>query len=252
MLQSEFNYPRKINFLDFFIAAYVWTVVPLLTIVFASLVILLSPVAILIDKKRDLLHNLATLWARSIVFCNPWWTFEIQGAENLPPIDTPVVYVANHQSQADILSVFLINRQFRWLAKDSLFRVPFLGWAMTAAGYVPVKRGERNSQSECFKRSREHLNNGTSMLFFPEGTRSKNGKLLPFKNGAFRLANQAGVAIVPITLQGANNLLPKGSLIPAVAKVRIKIHQAISSTEKSESELLEAARSAIDSDLPVH
>ncbi|MBM3382670.1 MAG: 1-acylglycerol-3-phosphate O-acyltransferase [Betaproteobacteria bacterium] len=237
------------KWLGYSIACYVWTIVPLLTVFFATLTVVMTPVAIVLDKRRNLLHRIASGWARSIVKCNPWWTFEIHGTENLPPKDLPVVYVANHQSQADILTVFLLNRQFRWLAKDSLFKVPFLGWAMRAVGYVPVKRGDRHSAVECFRKSREHLDRGTSMLFFPEGTRSRDGALQTFKNGAFRLASEAQCAIVPITLEGANDLLPKGSIIPAVATVRMTIHPMISSPGKSEEELMAAARNSIGSAL---
>jgi 1-acyl-sn-glycerol-3-phosphate acyltransferase len=231
------------------IACYVWIIVPLLTVFFATLTVLMTPLAIAIDKRRNLLHKIASAWARSIVKCNPWWTFEIVGLENLPPEDQPVVYVANHQSQADILTVFLLNRQFRWLAKDSLFKIPFLGWAMAAAGYVPVKRGDKRSHVACFRKSREHLDNGTSMLFFPEGTRSRNGSLQVFKSGAFRLACNAKCPVVPITLEGANDLLPKGSIVPAVATVRMTVHPLIPSVGISEEELITSAREAIASAL---
>ncbi len=237
--------------LGILIATYVWIIVPLFTIFFASAVVLSLPIALLFDTRRNLLHKIATGWAKSIVIFNPWWRFRIEGQEHLPPEDEPVVYVANHQSQADILTVFLISRQFRWLAKESLFKVPFLGWAMSAAGYVPVKRGDRRSHSECMRRSAEHLKSGTSMLFFPEGTRSKDGRLQPFKSGAFRLAKDAQVAVVPLTLQGASDLLPKGSLIPSVALVTITIHPAIMTKGISEEEVMSKARHSIESSLGI-
>lgn len=231
----------------FIITCYVWTIVPLLTVFFATAVVVAAPFAILTDKRRNLLHEIATMWAKSVVFANPWWTFVIEGRENLPADSRPVVYVANHQSQADIISVFLLSRQFRWLAKDSLFKIPFLGWAMAAAGYVPVKRGDRRSHAECMRRAKEHLSQGTSMLFFPEGTRSRDGQLQQFKAGAFRLAADADADIVPITLQGASDLLPKGSITPSVATVRITIHPLINSSGKSDNELMAAAHTEIAS-----
>jgi 1-acyl-sn-glycerol-3-phosphate acyltransferase len=240
---------QTFHLIRYVIATYTWIVVPLLTVFFASITVLMAPLVILIDKRRNFLHTIAATWAKSIVKFNPWWTFKIFGKENLPEDGTPVVYVANHQSQADILTVFLLDRQFRWLAKDTLFKIPFLGWAMTAAGYVAVKRGDRRSHVECFRKSREHLNRGTSMLFFPEGTRSKDGSLQPFKSGAFRLASDANVAIVPMTLQGASHLLPKGSIVPAIATVTITIHPLIPSDGKKEEELMALARQAIDSSL---
>lgn len=235
--------------IKFCIACYVWIIIPTLTVIFASLVLLSAPLVIVIDSRRNFLHLLGSMWAKSIVLCNPWWTFKIEGKENLPPEDVPVVYVANHQSQADILSVFLLSRQFRWLAKDSLFKIPFLGWAMFAVGYVPVKRGQKRSHSECMRRSKNHLMNRTSMLFFPEGTRSPNGKLQTFKMGAFKLANESQVAIVPLTLQGASSLLPKGSITPSIATVTITIHPAIQPRGRSDAELMSIARAAIESTL---
>lgn len=236
--------------ITFVITCYVWTIVPLLTVFFSTAVVVAAPIAILTDKRRDILHEIATMWAKSVVWVNPWWTFVVEGRENLPADNRPVVYVANHQSQADIISVFLLSRQFRWLAKDSLFKVPFLGWAMSAAGYVPVKRGDRRSHAECMRRAKEHLSQGTSMLFFPEGTRSRDGQLQQFKAGAFRLAAETRADVVPITLQGASDLLPKGSITPSVATVRITIHPVISSNGQRDEELLLAAQKAIASALP--
>lgn len=243
------NSNPPIGLVKFFMATYVWTVTPLLTVFFGSLTVLMSPLAMLIDQRRNILHSIATLWAKSIVWANPWWTFIIKGSENLPPADKPVVYVSNHQSQADILTVFLINRQFRWLAKAILFKIPFLGWAMSAAGYVAVKRSDKRSHIECFRKAREHLGRGTSMLFFPEGTRSRDGRLLPFKSGAFKLAKDCDVPILPITLEGASHLLPKGSFAPAVATVTITIHPMISVEGKSEVELSELSKTVIASAL---
>jgi 1-acyl-sn-glycerol-3-phosphate acyltransferase len=246
---SHFAKLNLIKIPRFLIAAYTWIVVPVLTVFFASAVVACLPLAALTDKRRNLLHHIATGWAKSIIFFNPWWKFVIEGKDNLPDRDEPVVYVANHQSQADILVVYLIARQFRWLAKDSLFKIPFLGWAMRAAGYVPVKRGDRRSHTECMRRSAEHLKLGTSMLFFPEGTRSKDSRLQNFKGGAFKLAKDTNVSVVPITIQGATQLLPKGSLIPSAALVKITIHPKINPHDLNEEELMLKARASIQSAL---
>ena len=120
---------------------------------------------------------------------------------------------------------------------------------MSAAGYVAVKRSDKRSHIECFRKAREHLGRGTSMLFFPEGTRSRDGRLLPFKSGAFKLAKDCDVPILPITLEGASHLLPKGSFAPAVATVTITIHPMISVEGKSEVELSELSKTVIASAL---
>lgn len=235
--------------LDAFKALFMWGSVVLSVITIGTLVLILFPMVYLIDKERHLLHDLANLWAKTIQFFNPWWTFDIKGRENLAKNGRAVVYVANHQSQADILALFIISTRFRWLSKASLFKIPLFGWAMSAVGYVPVVRGSKKSSERCLRISARHLRAGTPMLFFPEGTRSKTGELGAFKNGAFRLAVSLGIPIVPITINGCEKLLPKGSLLPKNARVTIHIHESIPSKDLSAEELMLKAREIISKQL---
>ena len=152
---------------------------------------------------------------------------------------------------ADILALFIVSTRFRWLSKASLFKIPLFGWAMSAVGYVPVLRGSKRSTERCMRISARHLKKGTPMVFFPEGTRSKTGELGQFKNGAFRLAVSLGIPIVPITINGCAELLPKGSLLPKVASVTIHIHECISPKNLSADELMLKARSVIFDQLNV-
>lgn len=230
---------------DFARATVLYTSMAAVTPFFCGAMAGLYPLSIVMDRNRETMHRIASLWAKMVVKSNPWWKFEISGEENLPSSTTPVVFVANHMSQTDILAVFLTGKNFRWLAKDSLFKIPFLGWAMSMVGYVPVKRGDRRSHVECMQKSKEHLLKGTSMLFFPEGTRSPDGKLQEFKTGAFRLAKEAKVSVVPIAILGSEYMLPKGSSIPRAAKVSIQFLPAISSENLSIEELTSKSKSAI-------
>jgi 1-acyl-sn-glycerol-3-phosphate acyltransferase len=206
--------------------ATLWSSVALGTAIFGSTTLLTSVFFIGKSNRRPL-HFIGVKWAKSILTLNPWWSFTICGKENLPQDGQPVVFVSNHLSQTDILAVYSIGMDFRWLSKESVFKVPILGWAMSAVGYVPVSRGDRASHRRAMQLSKAHLARGTPMLFFPEGTRSPDGRIQPFKIGAFSLAKAANVPIVPITLVGTESLLPKGSFVPGFADVTITVHPAL-------------------------
>lgn len=228
---------------------YTWSNIIFLSILFSSIIIILFPIIYLFDKERHCLHRLASLWAISISKFNPWWEFRVRGRENLATKGEVVIYVANHQSQADILALFIISTRFRWLSKASLFKIPIFGWGMSAVGYVPVDRSSKSSSEKSIKLSARHLKRGTPMLFFPEGTRSKTGALGEFKTGAFRLAKSLNIAIVPITVDGCADMLPKGSIWPKITKVTVTVHPKIDPTNLTASELMLLAKEAISSKL---
>jgi 1-acyl-sn-glycerol-3-phosphate acyltransferase len=139
---------------------------------------------------------------------NPLWKFSYEGT--MPPDPRrPYVVVSNHESFADILLISHLPWEMKWLSKAELFRIPVMGWLMYLAGDVPVKRGFGPSAIEAMARCREVLSRRVSVMIFPEGTRSPTMKLLPFKDGAFRLAIDAGVPILPLALHGTGTALPK-------------------------------------------
>jgi 1-acyl-sn-glycerol-3-phosphate acyltransferase len=225
-----------------------WASVILCSMVAATAVLLWYPVTLCYDSSRNSLHRIAILWAKSICFLNRW-DFEIQGQENIPTLEKAVVVVANHTSQADILALFLMDFPFRWVSKHTLFRIPLMGWAMWCVGYVSLNRNDKKSQMDCMKKSHEHLSEGKSMVFFPEGTRSLDGKMLSFKSGAFRLAKSAGVDILPVTLLGTEKLLPKGKFAPGRTKVVIVVHPIINSRGAEMLELMAQSRAVIEASL---
>src|SRR3954470_18287527 len=139
---------------------------------------------------------------------NPLWTFRRSGT---PPGNPrrPYVVVSNHESFADILLISHLPWEMKWLSKVELFRIPVMGWMMWLAGDIPVKRGFGPSAAEAMERCREVLRRRVSVMIFPEGTRSKTAELLPFKDGAFRLAIEAGVPILPLAVSGTGTALPK-------------------------------------------
>jgi 1-acyl-sn-glycerol-3-phosphate acyltransferase len=153
---------------------------------------------------------------------NPLWRFRTSGT---PPADPrrPYVVVSNHESFADILLISHLPWEMKWLSKAELFRVPVLGWLMRLAGDIPVRRGEGRSAVEALQRCRKVLETRVSVMVFPEGTRSMTDDMLPFKDGAFRLAIQAGVPILPLAVSGTGTALPKRDwrFGRSVAEVRV-------------------------------
>lgn len=182
-------------------------------------------------SKRS--HTICCLWGKFLLTKSPGWSFRVEGRENLPQ-DHAFVVVSNHISSVDILALFAINFQFRWLSKQEVFSMPLIGTAMRMVGYVPVKRGDEKSHKRAFELSAEWLAKGIAMVFFPEGSRSVDGKLKEFKTGAFRLAINENVPVVPIVLEGTGDMLRKGTLIPNPAQVNIKILPPISALENEE------------------
>jgi 1-acyl-sn-glycerol-3-phosphate acyltransferase len=143
-----------------------------------------------------------------MVTLNPLWRFRCVGP--MPPDPRrPYVVVSNHESFVDILLISHLPWEMKWLSKAELFRIPVLGWLMWLAGDIPVKRGFGPSAIEAIARCRAALANRVSVMIFPEGTRSPTADLLPFKDGAFRLAIDAGVPILPLVVHGTRTALRK-------------------------------------------
>lgn len=170
------------------------------------------------DPTRKFTHAYACAWASQFMAVAQLWKVRIEHRERLPK-DKAAVLVANHQSSVDIMVLFALNRPFRWVAKASLFAVPFLGWTMWMARYVPIRRGQRESRQKMMQRCLDLLAQDTPIAIFPEGTRSTQSEMRPFKRGAFILACQAEVPVIPIVIHGTRNALPRNALVLASQEV---------------------------------
>ncbi len=164
------------------------------------------------DRRRVLLHLYSSAWAYFYVAINPFWKVRITGRQNLP-WRGPAVIVANHASLIDILVLFGLYRPYKWVSKAENFKLPFVGWNMRLNGYVPIVRGDRASVLAMLDRCGELLRRGSPVLLFPEGTRTRDGALLPFKDGAFELAVRHGVPLIPIAVHGTGNALPSKGVV---------------------------------------
>lgn len=205
--------------------------------------------------RRCLLQDISGLWARTL--CRCWFNVEVVNPENLPSPGDPrsYVFVSNHQSFMDILAMFYLRRHFKFVSKQSVIKIPFIGYAMRVIGHIMFQRNDAVAQFGVIRRCLVELRKGSSVFFFPEGTRTRTGRLRQFKRGAAAIAKKAQVGLVPITVQGTGDIMPAGRelrLFPSPRGVRIIVHPVISVGEvrrKSAEELTEQTRATIGSAL---
>jgi 1-acyl-sn-glycerol-3-phosphate acyltransferase len=174
----------------------------------------------------------------------------VEGREHMPR-GTSFVIMTNHQGDYDILALYGdLRRQFRWVIKQELRKVPFLGWGCAAIGHVFVDRSNSRAAIASLEAAKPRLVGGISVLFFPEGTRSTDGRLLPFKKGGFAMARQLGFPILPLSISGSARILPKRCLLPRPGTIRIRIHPPVEpSVFPSDAALIAAVRAAVASGL---
>src|SRR6184192_1875571 len=192
--------------------------------------LLLFPVAViiwattaLVDRRRVVLHRFTCLWASLYTWVNPTWRVRIEGREKIRP-GAAYVMVANHQSLLDILVLFRLFVHFKWVSKIENFRVPFIGWNMSLNRYIKLRRGSRDSIARALHACERALAQGNSIMMFPEGTRSPDGRLRAFKPGAFTLAQRTGAPILPIVIEGTASALPKrGFVLQGRHAIRVRV-----------------------------
>jgi 1-acyl-sn-glycerol-3-phosphate acyltransferase len=193
------------------------------------------------------IHTVANLWAKILLLmCNTKVT--VIGKENLLH-GKPQIFMANHQSDFDILiSLAYISVQFRWIAKKELFNIPIFGTAMKSAGYIEIDRNNREKALQSIDEAAFRIRNGKSIMTFPEGTRSRDGEIKAFKQGAFHLAIKSGVPIVPISIIGSGRIMPKRSVRIKPGQIKLVIGEPIevkSFDIENRHELIEKVRNAI-------
>lgn len=180
---------------------------------------------------EEIVHEVSMMWGKSLFALTPGWSLELSGSENFLPKGSSFVLVANHESATDILALYHLGLRFVWLAKKEAFKTPLIGTGLRWGGHIPVERGVKESHNEALKKCKDQIASGTPVLFFPEGTRSTLGYPKDFKVGAFKIAKEMGVPVLPVVLKGAGKLLRKGSLAYNEATMRIKVLEPTSSHE---------------------
>ncbi|BCR06136.1 1-acyl-sn-glycerol-3-phosphate acyltransferase [Desulfuromonas versatilis] len=195
----------------------------------------------------DYLHNYARFWAQ-VGLRLAGVRLSAEGQQHLQQ-GQPVIYMPNHQSNFDILALFAsLPGQFRWLAKEELFRIPLFGFAMRRSGYIPIDRSDRKKSMLSMKEAARRISEGASVIVFPEGTRSMDGKLLPFKKGGFMLALQAGVPVVPVAITGSRDINPKHSRWIQGGHIQVRIFPPVAAGQQAAADrdaFMEAVRHPI-------
>lgn len=188
------------------------------------------------DRRRLVAGRWFRLTGVAAARLTPFWRFGVYG--DIPShIDRRTVFVCNHESQADPFLISFLPWEMKWLAKASLFRIPFAGWSMALAGDIPIHRSDDHSIKDAMDRCRRWLERGTPVIIFPEGTRSADGVMAPFKDGAFRLALESGAQIIPIAVSGTRKALPKHSWKFGFTRALVAVGAPISTAGRSFSDL---------------
>lgn len=199
------------------------------------------------DNAENNVHKVARIWSRILLAIGKT-KVQVIGRENIAP-GRPQVLVANHQSDFDILiALAFVPGQFRWIAKKELFAVPVFGQAMRGAGYIEIDRQNHEKALRSLDLAALRIREGNSVMTFPEGTRSRDGEIKAFKQGTFYLAIQAGAPIVPISIIGSGEIMPKRSLNIKPGKIKLVIEKPIPTTgytPENRHELIQKVRQVI-------
>jgi len=196
----------------------------------------------------------AITWARLMSYFTPMFV-KVIGKENIDPKQSYII-VSNHQSQYDIFVIYgWLPINFKWVMKSSLRKVPFLGYFCYKMGHVFIDRSNPESAKATINASKKYISGGTSIMFFPEGTRSETGELLPFKKGAFKLALDMQLPVLPLTVTNTKDILPDNTLELFPGRSKLVINKPIPIehyTEENIDELMDKARKIIGEGLEFH
>jgi len=213
--------------MDVLKSIFIWLTGVIIIVVFFPITFLVWIFALPFDKNRKVIHRLLNRQSKILVGVTTIWKVIIEGKENASG-DVPYVIISNHQSILDILFINCLGYDLKWVSKIENMKVPFVGWYLRMADYIIINRGDPDSKEQMMEKSMLSLSRGTSVMMFPEGTRSVNGDIGFFKRGAFQMAINAGVPILPIVLDGSGGTLPKHGLVFTTGhRVKLKVFEPV-------------------------
>ncbi len=198
--------------LSFLVTVYFWGFMLLSSLILFPLAVILRVATAPFDRRLKLLHRFTSFWGSLYTRAHPLWDITVTGTEHLS-VEAPAVIIANHQSFADILVLFRLPIHYKWVSKAENFRVPLIGWNMGLNRYIRIERGSIRGNLKMMRDCEMALRDGNSLLIFPEGTRSADGRMRPFKEGAFELAIRMRRPILPILITGTGEALPKRGIM---------------------------------------
>jgi 1-acyl-sn-glycerol-3-phosphate acyltransferase len=207
---------------SFLLSAWVWSATAFLAVF--EFLVMASIVALDRDPLRRRAGRFLHWCGYMVTRLRPAWRVVIEG--DVPQAkDGAFVIVGNHQSHTDIPVIACLPFDFKWVAKQELFSIPIVGWMFGMAGQVRVNRKDSRAGAKAFIQASRYLEQGMPVLFFPEGTRSRDGNLLRFQDGPFRLALKRGVPVLPVVIEGTGKLLERDSLLfsTKAKKFRVRV-----------------------------
>lgn len=185
-----------------------------------------AAVGCVVGSERIFSYYPGMLWSR-ITICSALCPIKIEGLENIPK-DKYCVIAANHQSAFDIWALYgYLGVSFKWVLKGALSKIPFVGWACRRCGFIFVDNSSPEKAASVISEAKNVLHNQYHIFIFPEGTRSPNGKLQKFKRGAFKIALDTSVPVVPVSINGAYEVMNKRTFLPTWGRMRVTVHPAI-------------------------
>ena len=233
--------PRRPTLLNYLRSAAAIPLIYLYTIVLATISLTLS----FFDTGGRKQHWCAQTWCK-LISVTAGAEVRAHGLENIEP-GVSYVFLSSHQSYMDIAAMLgYLPAQLRIAAKKSLFKIPFMGWHLARAGHIPIDRRSRENAIAELSKAANYLQDGVCVFIYPEGTRSRDGHLQPFKKGGFKLALQAGVPIIPVTIIGSRQVLPVDSIIFRPGPVEMRVDAPLPTKGLTEDDLDELMRRVWD------
>src|SRR5680860_1549364 len=193
------------------VSAVLWAVIGLLALLWLHFLGVIFALTVPFDPGRYAAGRWFRRAAVASVKLIPFWDFRTEGVVITDP-RRPYVAVSNHESFADIFLLSHLPWEMKWLSKEAIFKIPVMGWMMRMAGDIQVRRGEKDSRQQAVEQIHNRLDRGVSVMILPEGTRSPDGELLPFRNGAFKIAIERQLPVLPIAVAGTRSAMAKHSL----------------------------------------
>jgi 1-acyl-sn-glycerol-3-phosphate acyltransferase len=214
----------------------------ILTCMFASVAVIL---AFFCPRVASFIGG--ACWARTIAFITPMWV-KVRGQENITP-GKPYIIAVNHQSVYDIFVLYgWLDLDFKWIMKKEIRKIPFIGLSCELIGHIFIDRKNKTAAMESINSAKKQVASGASITFFPEGTRSTDGKLQKFKPGAFKLARDLKLPVLPVTIRGTRKILPSKSLDLRPGTAEMIIHKPIG-PDKNDRLLKDKTREIISAEL---
>jgi 1-acyl-sn-glycerol-3-phosphate acyltransferase len=213
--------------MDFLKSVFIWLLAITFILVCFPITCLIWLAAFPFDGKRKAIHWALVYQSYFFAKLMPVWHLTIEGREKAAPKEIYVI-ISNHQSILDIIFINCLRYRYKWISKIEIMKKPLLGWYLRMAGYITVNRGDKDSKEEMLTISYDCLQKGTSIMLFPEGTRSVDGEIGFFKRGAFQLAISTKKPILPILLDGSGKSLPKhGFILHGRQKINIRVFDPV-------------------------